>query len=203
MCVPRPSQNNDFLSLFMGAQGFLRVYVRSLLFHRDEAREFAQEAAAVFWRKCEAGVPREFFTRRAFGVARMEVHAFRRDRARERHCFGGEVFGILAQNPEQHSDTLDAERRALGQYAERLPAPRRQLLEAAYAPGTPLRNAPGFRDVYVRSVNRNFARADAGKLCHRPAGGGAGVSAQPIRCAWWPLRSLMAMAVGVVSEIFL
>ncbi len=114
----------------MGAQGFLRVRVRSLLFHRAEEREFAQESAAVFWRKSEVGMPRDFFASRAFGGARMEVHAFRRDRVRERHCFGDEVFEILAQTVEQHSNTLEAERRALGPCVEGLPAPLCQLLEA-------------------------------------------------------------------------
>jgi RNA polymerase sigma-70 factor (ECF subfamily) len=135
MRVPDPSQHDHFLRLFMEAQDSLRVYVRSLLFHREEEREVMQEVAAVLWRKFEGGMTRESFARRAFGVARMEVLSFRRDRARDRHCFGDEVFEILAQTVEEHSETLEAERRALGQCMEKLPAPQRQLLEAAYAPG--------------------------------------------------------------------
>jgi RNA polymerase sigma-70 factor (ECF subfamily) len=119
----------------MEAQDSLRVYVRSLLFHREEEREVMQEVAAVLWRKFEAGMTRESFARWAFGVARMEVLAFRRDRARDRHCFGEDVFELLAQTVEEQSDTLEAERRALERCMEKLPTPQRQLLEAAYAPG--------------------------------------------------------------------
>jgi RNA polymerase sigma-70 factor (ECF subfamily) len=47
----------------MEAQDSLRVYVRSLLFHREEEREVMQEVAAVLWRKFEAGMTRESFAR--------------------------------------------------------------------------------------------------------------------------------------------
>jgi RNA polymerase sigma-70 factor (ECF subfamily) len=135
MPVPDPSQHDEFLRLFMDAQDSLRVYVRSLLFDREEEREVLQEVAAVLWRKFEAGMTRESFARWAFGVARMEVLAFRRDRARDRHCFGEDVFELLAQTVSEQSDTLEAERAALEQCMEKLPAPQRRLLEAAYAPG--------------------------------------------------------------------
>lgn len=80
-------------------------------------------------------MPPESFARWAFGVARIEVLAFRRDRARDRHCFAEDVFELLAQTVEEYSDTLEAGRRALEQCMEKLPAPQRHLLEAAYAPG--------------------------------------------------------------------
>lgn len=135
MPVPDPSQHDEFLRLFLDAQDSLRVYVRSLLFDREEEREVLQEVAAVLWRKFDAGITRESFARWAFGVARMEVLAFRRDRARDRHCFGEDVFELLAQTVSEQSDTLEAERAALEQCMEKLPAPQRRLLEAAYAPG--------------------------------------------------------------------
>jgi RNA polymerase sigma-70 factor (ECF subfamily) len=113
----------------------LRVFVRSLLFSRDEEREVMQEVAVVLWRKFDAGMDSQAFCRWAFGVARMEVLAFRRDRARDRHTFGDEVYELLGQMVLEQSDALAAERRALGICLQKLPEKQRQLVQAAYAPG--------------------------------------------------------------------
>jgi len=128
-------QHDHFLRLFMSHEESLRVFVRSLLFTHDEEREVMQEVAVVLWRKFDAGMDSESFCRWAFGVARMEALAFRRDRARDRHTFGDEVFELLSQTVLEHSDSLEAERRALDTCLQKLPEDQRQLVQTAYAPG--------------------------------------------------------------------
>lgn len=128
-------QHDHFLRLFMGLEESLRVFVRSLLFNHDEEREVMQEVAVVLWRKFDAGMDSEAFCRWAFGVARMEALAFRRDRARDRHTFGDEVFELLSQTVLDQSDTLEAERRALETCLQKLPEDQRSLVRAAYEPG--------------------------------------------------------------------
>ncbi len=118
----------------------LRVFVRSLLFSHDEEREVMQEVAVVLWRKFDVGMDSQAFCRWAFGVARMESLAFRRDRARDRHTFGDEVFELLGQMVMEQSDALEAERRALGTCLQKLPEQQRQLVQAAYAPGVKIEN---------------------------------------------------------------
>jgi RNA polymerase sigma-70 factor, ECF subfamily len=128
-------QHDHFLRLFMSHEESLRVFVRSLLFTHDEEREVMQEVAVVLWRKFDVGMDSDAFCRWAFGVARMEALAFRRDRARDRHTFGDEVFELLAQTILDHSDSLAAERRALDTCLQKLPGNQRQLVQTAYAPG--------------------------------------------------------------------
>ena len=128
-------QHDHFLRLFMSHEESLRVFVRSLLFTHDEEREVMQEVAVVLWRKFDSGMESEAFCRWAFGVARMEALAFRRDRARDRHTFGDEVFELLSQTVLDHSDSLEAERRALDTCLQKLPDDQRHLVQAAYAPG--------------------------------------------------------------------
>ena len=94
-----------------------------------------QEVAVVLWRKFDVSMDPPTFCRWAFGVARMEALAFRRDRARDRHVFGDEVFEQLAQTVLDHSDRLEAERRALDACLQKLPEEHRHLAQAAYAPG--------------------------------------------------------------------
>lgn len=119
----------------MGLEESLRVFVRSLLFNHDEEREVMQEVAVVLWRKFDAGMDGEAFCRWAFGVARMEALAFRRDRARDRHTFGDEVFELLSQTVLDQADALEAQRRALDTCLQKLPEDQRQLVRAAYEPG--------------------------------------------------------------------
>jgi len=128
-------QHDHFLRLFMEHSESLRVFVRSLLFTHDEEREVMQEVAVVLWRKFDGRMDSQAFCRWAFGVARMEALAFRRDRARDRHVFGDDVFELLAETVSDQSDALEAERRALDTCLQMLPHDQRQLVLAAYAPG--------------------------------------------------------------------
>lgn len=129
------AQHDQFLRLFMEHEESLRVFVRSLLFSHDEEREVMQEVAVVLWRKFDVAMDNRAFCRWAFGVARMEALAFRRDRARDRHTFGDEVFELLEQTVLEQSAALEDERRALGTCLQKLPEDQRQLVQAAYAPG--------------------------------------------------------------------
>jgi len=128
-------QHDQFLRFFMRHEESLRVFLRSLLFTHDEEREVMQEVAVVLWRKFDLGMDSQSFCRWAFGVARMEALAFRRDRARDRHTFGDEVFELLSQTVVNHSSSLEAERRALDLCLKKLPEDQRQIIQNAYAPG--------------------------------------------------------------------
>jgi len=128
-------QHDRFLRLFLEQDQALRLFLRSLLFSHEEVREVMQETAAVLWRKFDPAMDDAAFCRWAFGVARMEALAFRRDRARDRHVFGEDVLELLARTVEGQNETLEAERRALDLCLNKLPEQQRQLVQAAYAPG--------------------------------------------------------------------
>ena len=127
--------HDRFLRHFLANESGLRVFVRSLLFSREEEREVMQEVAVVLWRKFDPAMDDAAFTRWAFGVARMEVLSFRRDRARDRLSFGDEVFELLARTTMDHAETLEAERRVLEICLSKLPREQRDLVRSAYAPG--------------------------------------------------------------------
>ena len=133
-------QHDHFLRLFMVHEESLRVFVRSLLLTHDEEREVMQEVAVVLWRKFDPEMDSQAFCRWAFGVARMEALAFRRDRARDRHTFGDEVFELLGEMVLEHSEALESERRVLDTCLQKLPEEQRQLVQAAYAPGVKMDN---------------------------------------------------------------
>jgi RNA polymerase sigma-70 factor (ECF subfamily) len=135
MTASERERHDRFLRLFVDHEEALRGFVRTLVPTREDAREVMQEVAAVLWRKFDELATDDDFRRWAFGVARFEALAFRRDRARDRHVFSEEVLLMLAEEAESAADALDARREALEQCLGKLPQRQRMLVEAAYAHG--------------------------------------------------------------------
>ena len=129
-------QHDQFLRLFLENEDSLKLFVRSLLYNQEEARDVMQEIAIVLWRKYDPSLDGPAFRRWAFGVARMEVLAFRRDRARDRHTFGEDLVKLLEQSSLENSDSLEDERHALEACVAKLPTDQRQLVRSAYEPRT-------------------------------------------------------------------
>lgn len=125
-------QHDRFLRLFLEHEEALRLFVRSLLFSQEESREVMQEIAVVLWRKFDDSLTSSSFRRWAFGVARMEVLAFRRDRARDRHVFSDDVSKLLETSALEHSGELEAERDALAICLKKLPKHLRELVRSTY-----------------------------------------------------------------------
>ena len=133
---PADRDHHDrFLRLFMANEEALRGFVRSLVPTLEDAREVMQETAAVLWRKFVELDSPENFRRWAFGVARFEALAFRRDRARDRHVFGEDLIALLEAEAAAAGERDDRERRALEGCLKKLPPAQRELVEVAYAPG--------------------------------------------------------------------
>lgn len=128
-------KHDQFLRLYVEHEEVIYGFVRSLVPTRDDAREVMQEVAVVLWRKFEALEAVTDFRAWAFGVARMEVKTWLRDRARDRHVFGDEVLELLAHEATEDAESFEAEREALEECLGKLPTKQRRLVEAAYAPG--------------------------------------------------------------------
>ena len=128
--------NHDrFLRLYVENEEALRGFVRSLVPTLEDAREVMQETASVLWRKFGELDSSEDFRRWAFGVARFEALAFRRDRARDRHVFGEDLISLLEVEAAEAEEQSDREERALQGCLKKLPSTQRELVEVAYAPG--------------------------------------------------------------------
>lgn len=125
-------RHNQFLRLYVEHEEALHGFVRALVPTRDGAREVMQEVASVLWRKFDELDSPADFRRWAFGVARFEALAFRRDRARDRHVFDQDVLSALADDAQAMSGQMEAQREALDDCLRKLPRPQRLLIEAAY-----------------------------------------------------------------------
>jgi RNA polymerase sigma-70 factor (ECF subfamily) len=128
------SRHDDFLRLHATHEPAVRGYVRSLLPTRDDASEVMQEAAIVLWRKFEQLDDPKNFRKWAFGVARVEVMTWRRDKARDRHVFSDELAEVLADEAafDSRDERSEAQRRALEFCLKKLPVEKQTLLQRAY-----------------------------------------------------------------------
>lgn len=127
--------HDQFLRLYVENEEALRGFVRSLVPTLEDAREVMQETASVLWRKFENLDSQEDFRRWAFGVARFEALAFRRDRARDRHVFSEDLISMLEAEAAEAGEQSDREEQALEGCLKKLPSAQRELVEVAYAPG--------------------------------------------------------------------
>lgn len=127
-----------FVALFTEHEPGLRAFIRSLTFSWDDADEVMQNTGLVLWRKFDSFDQTTNFMRWACVVARFEVLAWRRDKARDRHVFDEDLVNLIAAEAEEEHETLGRERRALEICMEKLPEKQHRIVMAAYEPGVRL-----------------------------------------------------------------
>ena len=113
----------------------LYAYVRQLIYRREDALDVMQKIAVVLWKKLDQLDSDDAFRKWSFGVARFEVLAWRRDRARqnERLAFSTETIELMAEELELQSEQLDLEREAILQHClSKLNKDQRTALQETY-----------------------------------------------------------------------
>ena len=124
-----------FLGLFTAHESAIHAYVGRLVPRREDALDVMQEVAMVLWKKFGQLKADEDFRRWAFGVARFQVLAWRRDLARERErlVLSSETIEIMAKETEGASEQLDMEREAILQHClGKLKGEQRSAVEGMY-----------------------------------------------------------------------
>lgn len=117
-----------------GHQAALHRYILSLLPDRSLADDVLQETNLVLWRKAAHYDPAQSFLAWAFGIARFQVMAARRDVGRDRHVFNDHLVEMLA---DEHplDDATTPMHEALENCLGRLPQHQRELILARYETG--------------------------------------------------------------------
>lgn len=129
------STNAEFVRELTGCQHWLRAFVRTLVIRVDDADEVLQRVNLVLWQKADAFHEGTDFAAWARQVARYEVMAFRKERARDRHLFSETLIGLISEEADQHEGVLGDLRDYLKACLEELPGDKRKLIEARYAQG--------------------------------------------------------------------
>lgn len=154
----------QFVSLFTRHERGLRAFVRSLVFSWDDANDVMQNTGLVLWRKFDSFDQETDFMRWACVVARFEVLAWRRDKARDRHIFDEDLVNMLAEEATDEHEVLANERRALEVCLQKLPEKQRSIVIAAYEPGVRLNQVAETLGKTATAFYKTLNRARGGLL---------------------------------------
>ena len=139
--TPAPRDpNEDFLRLFTHHEPGLRAYVRACLPRAVDVDEVMQEVSLVAWRKFSALEDKSQFAPWACMIARYEMLMFRRRHARDRLVLDEDIIATLADEGVEEMAVREAQLDALDSCMAKMPAERRQLVLAAYAPEGSIRH---------------------------------------------------------------
>jgi RNA polymerase sigma-70 factor (ECF subfamily) len=131
-------RTGEYVQLLTGAQSRLYAYICCLVGESAGARDVLQETNLVLWNKAEEYDPDRPFLAWAYRVAYLQVLAYRKTRARNRLVFDEELVSELAAEAESRDVDLDLRLEALGHCIEKLPGPRREMLDRRYRDGDSL-----------------------------------------------------------------
>ena len=127
-----PTQET-FLRVFLRHEEDLKSYARALLPHWDAVGEVMQEASVVMWRKLDQLRDESEFLPWAKVIVRYEALKARQKAARDRLCFGEDVYDLLADDELETGDEgMERERQALDQCLAKLDDPQRTLVLLPY-----------------------------------------------------------------------
>ena len=128
--------SDDFVRALTRSQERLYAYIRALLPAADAAREVLQETNVVMLRKFDQLAPGQDFGAWACQIARYEVLAYLRDRARDRHLFDPQLVELLASEVEEATSRANTRADALEECLNGLSHWQRELLAARYREGS-------------------------------------------------------------------
>ncbi len=117
----------------------VRAFVRRLVPSRADADDIMQDVSTVLWEKFSEFRKDGDFKAWAFGIARFQVLAWKRDKARDRLILKDDVVELLATESAEAEGRFTSQRDALETCLEKVPAKERNLLARAYQPGAKIR----------------------------------------------------------------
>jgi RNA polymerase sigma-70 factor (ECF subfamily) len=135
-----PDPNEDFLRLWTHHEPELRSFVHACLPRAAEVDEVMQNVSLVAWRKFSTLVDRTQFPRWACLIARYEILMARRRHARDRLVLSEDIMARLAEEGMEEMPVRSRQLDVLDRCIAKLPSERRELVLAAYAPGTSKRD---------------------------------------------------------------
>jgi RNA polymerase sigma-70 factor, ECF subfamily len=128
-------QSTEFVQLLTGIQSRLYSYICTLIADGAGALDVLQEANVVLWEKAHEYDPTRPFAPWAYRIAYLQVLAYRKRCVRSRLVFDETLVQEIAEEflleDEDHGLRLEA----LAKCMDKLPVPRRELLDRRYGHG--------------------------------------------------------------------
>ncbi|MDX1565551.1 MAG: sigma-70 family RNA polymerase sigma factor, partial [Phycisphaeraceae bacterium] len=125
--------------LLMANQRRIYGFILALVHDRTHADDLQQEVASVLWKKFDRYEAGTDFAAWAMRTARLSIYEWRRKQARLPLPMNEQTFDRVADDAMAVADQLEDRLGALRQCMDSVDEPHRQLLEARYGAGEPVR----------------------------------------------------------------
>jgi RNA polymerase sigma-70 factor (ECF subfamily) len=134
--IDEPRDNvQRFVQLFTQHERHLRAHLYQLLPTRDDVDEVMQNTSLVLWKKFDELERETDFLKWAYVVARYEVLAYRRSKARDRLMLDEDLIVTLSEESSASRAAEELQWTALQCCLSELPESDRRLINMAYARG--------------------------------------------------------------------
>ncbi len=130
-----PDKHEQFVRLFTLHDMATKAYVRSGVHSWDDVNEIMQEVAIVAWRKFAELEDHSRFGKWLTLIARFEVLAFYRRKARDRHVLSEELVAQILDEDEIRLDESQERQRVMQDCFNSLPKRHRELLTQIHGSG--------------------------------------------------------------------
>lgn len=128
---PQPPEN-QLAVLWTTVQPGVAAYIAAAVPNHADAEDILQKVAVTVFSKQDQFDPERSFLAWVTGIARNEILRWRRDKARDRHVFDGEVLDKLADVQPEIDLHMSEMRQALDQCVAQASGRARQLIELRY-----------------------------------------------------------------------
>jgi RNA polymerase sigma-70 factor, ECF subfamily len=128
-------RTGEFVQMLTGNQSRLYAYICSLVGEAAAARDVLQESNVILWDKAHEYEPARPFLPWAYRVAYLQVLAYRKRCARSRLVFDEQLVSSIAEEYNRRDADHDRQLEALSRCMDKLPGPRRELLDRRYLHG--------------------------------------------------------------------
>lgn len=123
---------NQLAVLWTTVQPGVAAYIAAAVPNHADAEDILQKVAVVVFSKYHQFDTNKSFLAWVTGIARNEILRWRRDKARDRHVFDGEVLDRLASVQPEVDAQMKELRQALDHCVEKATGRARQLIELRY-----------------------------------------------------------------------
>lgn len=168
-----PSRTEEFLVHYSSCEGWLFVYLVTLLGNHEDAEEVFQETTLALWRSFDDFKPGTSFANWVKRIALHRVLTFRKKKRRQGFPQSEEFLAAVHASDEQRPELVRERLRALDTCVERLPDAERQMVSLRYqsnqtipqmgrelqrSPNTIAKALKRIRRVLQRCVERTLSR---------------------------------------------
>ena len=150
--------SEQFVRELTGNQSRLLAFVLTLLPDSEAAHDVLQNMNVVLWRKAEEYVDGSNFMAWACRIARWEVLAYYRDRARDRHVFDDGLIEQLASHAQHLAESSGRLTTFLEECLQYRSARQREMLRQRYAPGASVKEVAAAQGISANRLSVTLSR---------------------------------------------